>query len=243
MNNKKNIFKYKRYLFIYVIVILLSSCSVKSKYFCDIPINKFNSYSENYQLAKDIASYDYQSILLKSESGLNKADFSSIKISLFRKKDKEVFIRIILSMNNQNILSKKDLIIKIYKIKIEKQIRIHYNYRNEFKNAYLESNKWIKLLNSNKYYRSWQIADEFLKKKISKNRFKTIISRKNRKCGTLLSRNLSVKQFYSSLQGLKGEFILFQYLSSHTLVATVYESVTLKKYGKRWRVIGFNFRY
>jgi len=227
-----------------VIILLLSisSCGVKTKYLHDIPVEVFKDQTSNMQLTIDLVSYNYRESLLNTEGRISKKDLPDIKKGYFiRSKDDKPFFRLTLNIKNINVLNNKELIIHVFEEQIAELSKKHFEYRDEFSKALLESDKWLSIAGNKEYKKLWKKSGAALKSSVSSSDLAKSLEESFSKFGTILTNKLSFRQYHEDFQNMKGDFVILQYLMSDQDTEKGYENITLKKYGNAWKVVGFSY--
>ena len=103
------------------------------------------------------------------------------------------------------------------------------------------ANKWIALIDGQKYGESWETAAVFFKNAIEKEKWEQKLAAVREPLGKLVSRRLKSKTYTTSLPGAPdGEYVVLQFTTSFQNKDSGIETVTpmLDKDGI-WRVSGY----
>ena len=100
---------------------------------------------------------------------------------------------------------------------------------------------WLALVDEGKYRESWETAAGYFKSSLSKERWEQILTTVRKPMGSLVSREISSKNYMKSLPGApEGEYVVFQFRTSFENKPSGIETVTpmLERDGS-WRVSGY----
>jgi hypothetical protein len=103
------------------------------------------------------------------------------------------------------------------------------------------SKVWLKLVDEEKYYESWDEGARYFKNAVNKEQWKASLEAVRSPLGKVLSRDLKSKKYTKTLPGAPdGEYIVIQYETSFQNKQHSIETITpmLDKDGK-WRVSGY----
>jgi len=101
--------------------------------------------------------------------------------------------------------------------------------------------KWLAMVDSEKYVESWQEASEIFRTAVQPKQWKQAMETVRRPLGRVLSRKVKTKVYTTTLPGAPdGEYVVIQFESSFENKKTAVETVTpmLDKDGV-WRVSGY----
>lgn len=103
------------------------------------------------------------------------------------------------------------------------------------------SKAWLKLVDTGKYYESWDEAAQYFKDTVPKEQWKASLESVRSPLGEILSRNLKSKKYTKTFLGAPdGEYVVIQYETSFKNKQHAIETITpmLDKDGK-WRISGY----
>lgn len=112
---------------------------------------------------------------------------------------------------------------------------------NAEKAAIESAQAWLEMVDSEKYAESWEVAAEYFKSAISKDKWQETILAVRKPLGKTISRVVKSQQYATSLPGAPdGEYVVIQYETSFEKKKSAIETITpmLDKDGK-WRVSGY----
>lgn len=99
---------------------------------------------------------------------------------------------------------------------------------------------WLEMVDSGKYAQSWDLAAPFFKSQVAKEDWQKGLTQVRKPLGKVLSRQISNSDIRSSLPGAPvGEYIVVTLNASFENMARATETVTLKKEGSDWQVVGY----
>ncbi|MEW5993505.1 MAG: DUF4019 domain-containing protein [Candidatus Zixiibacteriota bacterium] len=103
------------------------------------------------------------------------------------------------------------------------------------------SEKWLSLVDDEKYGESWESSSQYFKNSITIEEWKKMLAAVRKPLGKVKSRSLKSKQFMTELPGApNGEYVVIQYETSFENKKSAIETITpmLDKDGK-WKVSGY----
>ena len=109
------------------------------------------------------------------------------------------------------------------------------------KAAVISAEKWLTLVDSEKYAESWKEASELFRNAIKQEQWKQSLQAVRKPLGKLLTRKIRTKTYRTSLPGAPdGEYVVIQFETSFENKKEAVETVTpmMDKDGK-WRVSGY----
>lgn len=99
--------------------------------------------------------------------------------------------------------------------------------------------KWLALLDADKFKATWSTASPFFKSKVNTEQWISQIKTAHASLDSLRSRTLIEARYTTSLPNAPdGEYVLTQYRTQYGTKQTV-ETITLKKDSSAWRVAGY----
>ena len=109
------------------------------------------------------------------------------------------------------------------------------------KAAVISAEKWLTLVDSEKYAESWKEASELFRNAINQEQWKQSLQAVRKPLGKLVTRKIKTKTYETSLPGSPdGEYVVIQFETSFENKKEAVETVTpmMDKDGK-WRVSGY----
>jgi len=109
------------------------------------------------------------------------------------------------------------------------------------KAAVISAEKWLTLVDSEKYAESWKEASELFRNAINQEQWKQSLQAVRKPLGKLVTRKIKTKTYKTSLPGAPdGEYVVIQFQTSFENKKEAVETVTpmMDKDGK-WRVSGY----
>jgi hypothetical protein len=111
---------------------------------------------------------------------------------------------------------------------------------DEKTDAAVTAAKWLALVDSKEYKKSWQEAAPFFKDKVKEEQWSEMVASARKPFGVLISRELSSVMYKTSLPGAPdGEYVVIQFKTSFTDKRESVETVTPMKADGIWRVSGY----
>ena len=104
--------------------------------------------------------------------------------------------------------------------------------------------KWLAMVDSEKYVESWKEASEFFRNAVQPQQWEQSMRAVRKPLGTLIFRKVKSKTYRTSLPGAPdGEYVVIQFETSFENKKSAIETVTpmMDKDGK-WRVSGYYIR-
>jgi len=109
------------------------------------------------------------------------------------------------------------------------------------KAATVSAERWLKMVDSEKYAESWNEAAELFKNAIKQEQWEQSLQAVRKPLGKLVTRKIKTKTYKTSLPGAPdGEYVIIQFETSFEHKKSAIETVTpmMDKDGK-WRVSGY----
>jgi len=109
------------------------------------------------------------------------------------------------------------------------------------KAAIIIAEKWLSLVDAEKYAESWKEASELFRNAVKQEQWKQSLQAVRKPLGKLLTRKIKTKTYKTSLPGAPdGEYVVIQFGTSFENKKEAIETVTpmMDKDGK-WRVSGY----
>ena len=103
------------------------------------------------------------------------------------------------------------------------------------------SEKWLSLIDGEKYGESWKEAAEFFRNAVKQGQWEQSMQSMRKPLGRLISRQVKSKTYSTSLPGAPdGEYVVIQFETSFEKKKSAVETVTpmMQKDGQ-WRVSGY----
>jgi hypothetical protein len=110
--------------------------------------------------------------------------------------------------------------------------------------AIVSMNSWLKLVDDNKYGRSWNESAQLFKNSVIRTEWIQLLKNTRRPLGRLINRELiSLTYTTSMLNAPEGEYVVIEYNTVFKEQSNVIETVTLVRINEEsWRVSGYFFR-
>lgn len=111
----------------------------------------------------------------------------------------------------------------------------------EVKKAILVSEKWLTLIDEDKYSESWENASSYFRQNIEREEWVKKLKAVRNPLGRLLRRDIISHTYKTSLPGAPdGEYVVIQYNSSFEKKKKAIETVTpMKDHDGIWRIAGY----
>jgi hypothetical protein len=105
----------------------------------------------------------------------------------------------------------------------------------------VSAEKWLGLVDSEKYTESWTEASELFKNSITQEQWKRTVEAVRKPLGKIITRKLSTKTYTTSLPGVPdGEYVVIQFNTSFENKKSAIETITpMKDKDGKWRVSGY----
>jgi hypothetical protein len=109
------------------------------------------------------------------------------------------------------------------------------------KAAVISAEKWLGLVDSEKYAESWKESAELFKQAIKQEQWKQSLEAVRKPLGKLVTRKIKTKTYKTSLPGAPdGEYVVIQFETSFQHKKSAIETVTpMKDKDGKWRVSGY----
>jgi hypothetical protein len=109
------------------------------------------------------------------------------------------------------------------------------------KAAVISAEKWLGLVDSEKYAESWKESAELFKNAIKQEQWKQSLEAVRKPLGKLVTRKIKTKTYKTSLPGAPdGEYVVIQFETSFQNKKSAIETVTpMKDKDGKWRVSGY----
>ena len=107
--------------------------------------------------------------------------------------------------------------------------------------AVISAEKWLGMVDSEKYAESWQEASELFRNAVKQEQWKQSLQGVRKPLGKLVTRKIKTKTYKTSLPGAPdGEYVVIEFETSFEHKKSAIETVTpmMDKDGK-WRVSGY----
>ncbi|WP_299774632.1 DUF4019 domain-containing protein [uncultured Pseudoteredinibacter sp.] len=99
---------------------------------------------------------------------------------------------------------------------------------------------WLEMVDSGQYAQSWDAAAPYFKSQVAKDDWQKGLTQVRKPLGKVLNRQISNSDIRSSLPGAPvGEYIVVTLSASFEKMSRATETVTLKKEGDNWQVVGY----
>lgn len=110
--------------------------------------------------------------------------------------------------------------------------------------AIVSMNSWLKLVDDNKYGRSWDESAQLFKNSVIRTEWIQLLKNTRRPLGRLINRELiSLTYTTSMLNTPEGEYVVIEYNTTYKEQSNVTETVTLVRINEEsWRVLGYFVR-
>ncbi len=110
--------------------------------------------------------------------------------------------------------------------------------------AIVSMNSWLKLVDDNKYGRSWDESAQLFKNSVIRIEWIQLLKNTRRPLGRLINRELiSLTYTTSMLNAPEGEYVVIEYNTAFKEQSNVTEIITLVRINEEfWRVSGYFFR-
>jgi hypothetical protein len=109
------------------------------------------------------------------------------------------------------------------------------------KAAVISAEKWLGMVDAEKYAESWKEAAEFFRNAVKREQWKQSLQAVRKPLGKLVTRKMKTKTYKTSLPGAPdGEYVVIEFETSFEHKKSAIETVTpmMDKDGK-WRVSGY----
>ncbi len=109
------------------------------------------------------------------------------------------------------------------------------------KRAVNSAEKWLEIIDAEKYAESWEEAAELFRKSVKQEQWEQSLKAVRKPLGKLISRKVQMKVYKTALAGAPdGEYVVIQFETSFENKKAAIETVTpmMEKDGK-WRVSGY----
>lgn len=109
------------------------------------------------------------------------------------------------------------------------------------KAAESSAEKWLRMIDEEKYAESWKDAAELFRNAVSQEQWKQSLQAVRKPLGKLLSRTIKSKTYKTSLPGAPdGEYVVIEFTSSFERKKAAVETVTpMRDKDGKWRVSGY----
>ena len=110
--------------------------------------------------------------------------------------------------------------------------------------AIVSMNSWLKLVDDNKYGRSWDESAQLFKNSVIRTEWIQLLKNTRKPLGRLINREIiSLTYTTSMLNAPEGEYVVVVYNTAFKEQSNVIETVTLVRINEEfWRVSGYFFR-
>lgn len=107
--------------------------------------------------------------------------------------------------------------------------------------AQQSAERWLKLIDRSKYSNSWLETASYFQNNITQNEWDKTLQGVRQPLGKIISREIAVKQYTSSLPGCPdGEYVVIQFKTSFERKKTAIETVTpMLDRDSEWKVAGY----
>jgi hypothetical protein len=108
------------------------------------------------------------------------------------------------------------------------------------KEAVSSAEKWLRMIDEEKYAESWKDAAELFRNAVSQEQWEQSLQTVRKPLGRLLSRTIKSKTYMTSLPGAPdGEYVVIEFATSFERKKAAVETVTpMKDKDGKWRVSG-----
>ena len=109
------------------------------------------------------------------------------------------------------------------------------------KAAVSSAEKWLKMIDEEKYAESWKDASELFRNAVSQQQWEQSLQAVRKPFGKLLSRTIKSKTYKTSLPGAPdGEYVVIEFAASFERKKAAVETVTpMRDKDGKWRVSGY----
>ena len=110
--------------------------------------------------------------------------------------------------------------------------------------AIVSMNSWLKLVDDNKYGRSWDESAQLFKNSVIRTEWIQLLKNTRRPLGRLINREpISLTYTTSMLNAPEGEYVVIEYNTAFKEQSNVTEIITLVRINEEsWRVLGYFVR-
>ncbi|MCV6623320.1 MAG: DUF4019 domain-containing protein [Cellvibrionaceae bacterium] len=99
---------------------------------------------------------------------------------------------------------------------------------------------WLEMVDNGQYAQSWDATAPYFKSQVAKDDWQKGLTQVRKPLGKVLNRQISNSDIRSSLPGAPvGEYIVVTLSASFEKMSRATETVTLKKEGDNWQVVGY----
>ena len=100
--------------------------------------------------------------------------------------------------------------------------------------------KWLEVVDSGEYVKSWDIAAPFFQTQISSDEWVQALEKVRRPLGKVITREVTGSSSHTSLPGVPdGEYIVVVLSTSYEHKSSATETVTVSKVDDGWRSVGY----
>jgi len=234
----------KRISIIAIGIGLFSVCSFKNFELDNMAeIDAYPDSESNKALGIDIIFYDYQSGLSTLIPAIGKEDYKDITWDVFtRSSDKKVFLRLKLNVANPNIRTYKRGIQEYFRQAMRNNLNNHQAQAASFEKAIAMAKTYLSYLGTSKLKVFISKLSPALINKTDMVSFQRSLSRFEETLGKPVSRSLQSKQYYAEIEGLKGNFYMFTYLSDFEKHKSMREVLILQRLPENnWQIVNYRF--
>ena len=205
-------------------------------------LNNFENNEFNKILGNDLINYRFDYYIFKAVPNIEKNDLKDFGWDYFIKSsNEEVSFRLIFNAKNKKIMKNEALLKHFFKRKIEGLVFHRVNNFDLYQNGLETAEKYLKMIDNNKYNEIYNIFSEKVKPNIDSNKLSNFFKERNITFGEINQRLYHSKNYYTNIpsDNLGLQYYTFNFISNTENIEKVIESLTLIYDENKWRIIGY----